>query len=51
MTGGRAQAACTGRAIYVPRVGNQSPRTAPREWMFELRKRDERWTIASARAS
>jgi hypothetical protein len=49
--GGRAQAACSGRAIYVPRVGNQSPKAAPREWTFELQKLDERWTIASARAS
>jgi hypothetical protein len=51
VNGGSAQAACSGRAIYVPRVGNQSPKTAPREWTFELQKRDERWTIASARAS
>ena len=49
--GGRAQAACSGRAIYVPRVGNQSPKATPREWTFELKKLDERWTIASARAS
>jgi hypothetical protein len=49
--GGSAQAACTGRAVYVPRVGNQSPRATAREWTFELKKRDERWTIASARAS
>jgi len=49
--GGRAQAACSGRAIYVPRVGNQSPKATPREWTFELQKLDERWTIASARAS
>jgi hypothetical protein len=50
--GARAKAACTGRAVYVPRIGNQSPRSAPREWTFELRKiEDERWTIASARSS
>ncbi len=49
--GGSAQAACTGRAVYVPRVGNQSPRATPREWTFELKKLDQRWTIASARAS
>jgi hypothetical protein len=51
VNGGSAQAACRGRAVYVPRFGNQSPKTAPREWTFELEKRDERWTIASARAS
>jgi len=49
--GGSAQAACSGRAVYVPRVGNQSPRDTAREWRFELKKLDERWTIASARAS
>ena len=50
VTGARAQAACTGRATYVPRIGDQSPRFTSREWAFELRKADERWTIASARA-
>jgi hypothetical protein len=48
----RARAACTGRAVYVPRIGNQSPRSTSREWTFELKKADdERWTIASARSS
>lgn len=51
VNGGNALAACTGRAIYVPRVGRQSPRTTSREWTFELKKTDERWTIASARSS
>jgi len=51
VNGGSALAACTGRAIYVPRVGRQSPRTTSREWTFELKKSDERWTIASARSS
>ncbi len=49
VTGAKAQAACTGRATYVPRIGDQSPRFTTREWTFELRKADERWTIASAR--
>jgi hypothetical protein len=49
--GARARAACRGRAVYVPRVGNQSPKAAQREWTFELRKSDQRWTIASARSS
>jgi hypothetical protein len=48
--GARAKAACKGRATYVPRIGDQSPRGASREWNFELRKTDERWTIASARS-
>ncbi|MEO5822808.1 MAG: hypothetical protein ABIT71_20065 [Vicinamibacteraceae bacterium] len=51
VNGGSARAACSGHAVYVPRVGNQSPRAAPREWTFELKKLDEQWTIASARAS
>ena len=50
VTGARAQAACKGRAVYVPRIGDQSPRFTTREWNFELRKADERWTIASARS-
>jgi len=48
--GQRARAACRGSAVYVPRVGNQSPKATPREWNFELKKLDQRWTIASARS-
>lgn len=50
VTGARAQAACKGRATYVPRIGDQSPRFMTREWTFELQKASERWTIASARS-
>ena len=50
VTGARAQAACKGRTVYVPRIGDQSPRHTSRDWNFELRKADERWTIASARS-
>jgi hypothetical protein len=46
-----AQADCSGRASYVPRVGNQTPRTLPREWRFRLQRVDEGWTISSARSS
>jgi hypothetical protein len=49
INGARAQASCTGRATYVPRIGDQSPRFTAREWAFELKKADEGWTIASAR--
>lgn len=49
VTGVRAQAACKGRAVYVPRIGDQSPRRTTLEWAFELRKADQEWTIASAR--
>jgi hypothetical protein len=51
VTGARAQAACTGEAVYVPRVGNPAPKTNAREWNFELTRSDQRWTIASARSS
>lgn len=50
VSGARAQAACKGRATYVPRIGDQSPRFTTREWTFELQKSAERWTIASARS-
>jgi hypothetical protein len=45
-----AQAECIGRAIYVPRIGSQTPITAPRAWRFELKRFDQGWTIASARS-
>jgi hypothetical protein len=48
--GARARAACTGEALYVPRVGSAGS-SAARAWTFELRRRGERWMIASARAS
>jgi hypothetical protein len=51
VNGGSARAACTGRAVYVPRIGKQSPRATSHEWTFELTKSDERWTIASARSN
>ena len=51
VNGGSARAACTGRAVYVPRIGRQSPRATSHEWTFELTKSDERWTIASARGN
>jgi hypothetical protein len=46
--GSSARAICSGQAIYVPRVGRQSSRAMSREWTFELKKADQRWTIASA---
>jgi hypothetical protein len=51
VNGASARAACSGRAIYVPGIGDQSPRTTAREWTFELKKADERWMISSARSS
>jgi hypothetical protein len=49
--GARAVAACTGEAIYVPRVGNEASSAAALAWTFELTRQRERWMIASARAS
>ena len=46
-----AQAECVGRATYVPRIGSQTPITAPRAWRFDLKLDDRGWTIASARSS
>jgi hypothetical protein len=48
---GTARADCIGRATYVPRIGSQTPITAPRAWRFDLKRHDEGWTIASARSS
>ena len=50
--GARARAACRGATTYVPRAGDQSPRTEARAWRFELEKgRDANWHIASANIS
>jgi hypothetical protein len=50
--GARATAACHGATTYVPRAGDQSPRTEPRMWRFTLeRGRDANWQIASAQIS
>jgi CheY-like chemotaxis protein len=43
-----ATAICGGRATYVPRVGQRTVRTAPREWTFQLQKVDRDWHIAKA---
>ncbi len=49
--GARAQAACIGEAVYMPKVDNAASSSDPRAWTFELTRTRERWTIASARAS
>jgi hypothetical protein len=43
--GGQATAFCSGRAEYVPRVGNNSPRTDYRTWSISLRQSGDRWLI------
>ena len=48
---GRARASCTGRAAYVPRVGNQTPRVEQRRWNFVLEANGDAWRIAQAQVS
>lgn len=48
VNGSDALADCRGEATYIQRVGSQRPRTAQREWKFNLKKQDDGWTIASA---
>jgi hypothetical protein len=40
-----ATASCRGRAQYVPKVGNKSPRVELREWTFLLRRGPDDWWI------
>jgi hypothetical protein len=40
-----ATASCRGRAQYVPKVGNKSPRVELREWTFLLQKGPDDWWI------
>jgi hypothetical protein len=49
--GARAWAACTGEAVYMPRIGNPGSGSVARAWTFELSRRRERWMIASAHAT
>ena len=43
--GARAVAKCGGRYNYVPKVGDKSERSEPRQWEFELKEVDDRWSI------
>jgi hypothetical protein len=49
--GPEATSTCRGRTTYVPRIGNQRPRTEEHQWRFKLRKVDESWLIVTADAS
>lgn len=46
VNGDEAQASCSGRATYVPRVGGSDPRTVWLVWTFTLRRSASEWTIA-----
>ena len=39
-SGETAQAVCTGRATWVPKVGDRSPKSEPRTWRFALGRDD-----------
>jgi hypothetical protein len=41
----RAEAACSGRARYVPKVGSRTPKDEARQWRFSLRKSGDGWLI------
>ena len=47
VTGGSAQAACTGTAQWTPRIGGET-QTAKRQWRFDLKKTGADWIIVSA---
>jgi len=45
LKGGQADATCTGRATFVPKVGDKTPRTQSRQWSFRLVRAGNRWII------
>jgi hypothetical protein len=45
-----AQAACSGSARYVPKVGSRTSRAEERRWRFNLRKASGGWLIDSVDA-
>lgn len=49
-TGTVAEAACTGTAMYVPRVGKRTEHADARKWSFQFRQVKGVWVIASVTA-
>ena len=45
-----AEAACSGSARYVPKVGSRTPKAEARRWTFSLRKASDGWLIDSVDA-
>ena len=43
--GATGLAYCSGRATFVPRVGNKTPRVEPRQWTFRLKKVGNAWVL------
>jgi hypothetical protein len=50
VTGVQAEAACSGTARYVPRVGRRTLQVDARQWRFSLTKTAEGWSIAGVDA-
>jgi hypothetical protein len=50
LKGGQAEATCTGKATFVPKVGNKTPRTQSRQWSFQLVRAGSRWIIDSVQS-
>jgi hypothetical protein len=50
LQGAQADATCRGSATFVPKVGNKTPRTQPRQWTFRLVKAGNRWIIDSVQS-
>jgi hypothetical protein len=48
LSGARAQATCTGRASFVPKIGGRVMRTENREWTFVLERLSDGWIISRA---
>ena len=49
VAGPTARATCAGSTTWAPKVGDDTPRTARRQWSFELVRSADTWHITSAR--
>jgi hypothetical protein len=45
VNGREANATCSGRATFVTKVGNKTPRIQPRQWAFRFVQSGNRWII------
>ena len=43
--GVHAEAACSGTARYIPKVGSRTPKAEARRWTFILRRASDGWLI------
>ena len=48
LSAARAQATCSGRASFVPKIGGRTTRTENREWAFVLERLNDGWIISRA---